>query len=336
MLDRLETILLSNWDGYNLPAPRPKKLSFVLSKRRKNLRFLAFRKGCRKPILFIKTARFKTENFLIRQEYEGASTFADSLKHNESIFQPRLVELMEINQRLIFCTEFVSGTELSTDIRDFPYTLSLLTDIIIDLGMSTKQEVNRHGENNDLALNIQREMDYYVSTVMPEDEDLKEKIENAMDMETLKKDLTITVLEHGDIGINNIVVSKDRKMHINDWEFSQAHGLPLYDLLYTVFHFFWYYHKEHCRACSSPEDRYGILTNCFIEKNRHSDLILEKIARYCEALKINMAIYPRVLLYIFIKLQNLVSRGVWAEKQYTFAEEVDAIVRNFKKFRYER
>ncbi|MFQ5638048.1 MAG: phosphotransferase family protein [bacterium] len=85
------------------------------------------------------------------------------------------------------------------------------------------------------------------------------------------------VLQHGDPGTWNILVSKENKVIIIDWEAGEPKGMPLWDLFY----FFRTYASWASRMRGS-RDSLKNFTEHFLKPSPLSFLLLEVLERYCE------------------------------------------------------
>ncbi len=326
MLKQLEEILLSNSNGTGADSGG---FSFYMVKRRKFLNFLVFPRQGAEPGYFIKTVRFKRDNSLIEREFTGAKKFNDLLKGNEILHTPYPFDLVCVDSRKVFFTKYITYRELSKGLLDFPDTLKRITKIINLLGESSIERLDNNGME---AVGGELESGLLQLKIGYGGAD---EILAALDLKSLVKEIGRVVMVHLDMGLNNVLVTKEGKYYVCDWEFYQDRGLPLYDILYFIVHFFGCYHQGHCSDFATSSDTFGVITYCFCDKNETSDMVVGTISAYCEKFGIDITLYPRVLLYILMRVENLVIEGRWAQKKGYFGSMAKAVLMNINKFRFE-
>lgn len=339
MLNRLENYILSNWKTYGMSLDKPGRLFFLLMKRgKKKIWFLIFRENDRKPFLFAKTTRFAIDDYVLKRELENFSGFKTVIGNEGNFLVPDVFDCIDIKGHTAYVSNFIEGRKLDTNLKHFPDNLTFVAEHIINMGRITEKNVDSfEKENNFLVSMIKDEVNVFLNYKQlshSEQDDLRAGIEKIFDYDELEKKLTKTVFEHVDVGINNIMVTDNGKFFLFDWEYSKGYGIPLYDLLFFVFHYFWYYQSDHAAKYTKKTDTHGILSCCFFEINQYSDLILEQLYRYCDAIECDIKLYPEILLYIFIRLENFSRKKIWHEEEGTFSILVRDLIENYSLFRF--
>jgi aminoglycoside phosphotransferase (APT) family kinase protein len=100
-----------------------------------------------------------------------------------------------------------------------------------------------------------------------------------------------TVFQHGDPGTWNVLITQNGRSAFLDWEASEPQGMPLWDLVYFL--------RSYCVGAARAQgvaDGLAGFEQQFLQTSALSDLVVQSIERYCEAIDLPRA-YLEPLFY---------------------------------------
>ena len=327
-MHKLEKTLIDNWSKYKPGSRTPEKLEFLMSHKTNKIRLGVFANGVDGALLFIKTTRSSKDNRIIVSEYESLCLAEEAFGGKIPGIIPAIHDCVDIDGRKFLVADFINGGKLEPSLDGFPVHLELACDRLIDIGIASRKKV---AEGKCLADLVQNELNTYQSG-RPEhgSGETGATIRQLIDAERMGQTLDLAVLQHGDFGLNNLLVLDDGSICVTDWEFSTRYGLPLYDLLFFVIHYFFYYLREPSKSFADEKDCSGVLSFCFGSRSSVRPIISNAISRYCQEMNIEKSIVPAMLLYILIKIENYCRQGLWGEvEQGEWMKMAEALIKKW-------
>ncbi|MEM7114369.1 MAG: phosphotransferase [Chloroflexota bacterium] len=249
--------------------------------------FFLFDQAADEPKIVVKMTRGANANYRLENEFRGLGEMRDQqLGDAEVIPQPVFLDhhggLALMGQTVIEGDPFKKRTNHTADC---PY-VTIALNWLVDLSVKTRQPVPAR----DAAAALDQLYDHYKAIYKPNP---TRKAFLDKQMATLREGMAEfpLVFQHGDPGTWNILITENGRPAFLDWEASEPHGMPLWDLYYFL--------RSYAVGASRTKGARNVLAGFeqqFLEESPYTPLIVEWVKKYCEAVNLP-ADYVEPLFY---------------------------------------
>jgi hypothetical protein len=139
----------------------------------------------------------------------------------------------------------------------------------------------------EVAARLEPLLERFVRTGRPSDEE-RSVLRDAVAALAAAPGLPL-VLEHGDLGVWNVLVRLDGKPAVLDWEAAERRGMPLWDLLYLLRSFA-------ASTSGGGSDRSRAVVDLLEGRPPQGDVLAGVVGRYASALRLDPAVLVPLLL----------------------------------------
>ncbi|MCG8604896.1 phosphotransferase [bacterium] len=238
--------------------------------------FFLFKDADRKPEAVIKITRAKEFNYRLENEYQMLSRLKEkALVKAETIPEPLFLDYH--NELAVMGMRAVEGDPFRkrTQADEHCPIASDAVQWLVELGANSADHNAASSTEVVLALWDLFERFTEIYNLPGQYTDfLKDQLAV---LESAQEDVPL-VLQHGDPGTWNMLVSEEGKVIVIDWESGEAQGMPLWDLFY----FFRTYASWVSRMKGS-RDSLKNFSNEFLEPTPLAAILQDVTERYCEA-----------------------------------------------------
>ena len=246
--------------------------------------YFLFAQSKSRPDSVLKITRSPEFNFRLENEYNILSELR-AKKYVPQASYPRAQFLAYENNLAVIGLDAVKGVPFrvkTTAAADCPYTRKTI-NWIIQLGMSSQKSTTDSAECYRALRSLYENFSKIYSLTPFERDFLLDQLDTVRNY----PGKIPTVLQHGDPGTWNILVSDSDEIIVLDWEAGELNGVPLWDLLYFFRTF-----SSWIGRSMGVRNPLSSFENLLLRKTALHDLFDQTIKTYCRSVNLDSRLVP--------------------------------------------
>jgi hypothetical protein len=310
MIAALRQSLLENWSAINPQQRRPETLSFIQRKRRERVLWYVFEPGRDSPSIFVKMMRFRDRDHILRDEHRVASRLIPLLSECRTFTPVPSGSLLTVDGRsLLARSYFLEPTMSSTPSRFFE-NWKTLTKVALEIQRRTR-------DSKENACYRVRDEYKRFRKAPPTIVNL-EPLDRLFEENSLSQLVPWGGLAHADLGCNNILIGHDGRYRILDWEYAAPAQPPLYDSVYFVVHWAYYFQESLVKRHATECDPTGVITYCLSERTSFGRRVRRSLCALYDEQALPKESLRFTLAYCCVRQLNLISAGTGYDNDKQF------------------
>lgn len=242
--------------------------------------FYLFRKSEDSPEIIVKMTRAAEYNYRLENEFRGLSLLNDNKYVQQGSF-PRQLFFNKHHNLAVLAQKAVPGEPFRLRTRatpDCPLALQALEWLVNLAATSVNHSLV---SNREAAANLHKLFDWFnkIYALDSHEKDFLSRQLQSIESRAFQFPL---VFQHGDPGTWNILVRDDAKIVFIDWEATEPHGIPLWDLFYFLRTFASWVCRKQGRKNSLQN-----FEESFLKPSAFSDLLLQTVRQYCSKIELD-------------------------------------------------
>ena len=242
--------------------------------------FFLFEEAKTVPASVVKMTRSSDFNARLENEHVILSELDQNNQISNDTF-PQPLFFGELNGTAVLSLKAIDGSPFRTRTTagiDCPFTKQAL-DWLVNLGAATTTgKVNPVSELSKALFKLYDRFNEIYSLTEQEQSFLREKLSFEKNMD----EKLPLVLQHGDPGTWNMMVTDDDKLVVIDWESGEKKGMPLWDIFYFLQTYGGWMGRQ--QGSMDPFDNF---TRSFLEKSPLLLLCKKTVDEYCQLIDLD-------------------------------------------------